>query len=683
MATNPSINNITHTNHDGNRLNSTGNTPPQGYNQFDNTHSSISLFGDTTYNPFFVHHVVGGSRETITPKSRLIMPTMIAPKVQPFLLHRTFYQIPYSAIQPNTWSKYKVYPLKGDDIPDNASMMLPFMHLCQAYVNIFTNTEEAQGNLSLRYCATIVRAFLQFLELIEPTSLGRTLQCTPCIKSFGKDYEENNLKSFANDYLSELYDSVFNGLMPFYYEFSPNSDNNIKVRVSSVSDAKLYLQRLMNENVGSILGRPAVDGTERDFLSAIIDYIKLYTYPKFVTQYMQQDYDKALDNLVSNYVINIRSLIGYQLAMVQYNSVGYIDDVFDTQTWHENTLGLYLDISGSSSPKGFVFNGTYVLYDNYSYKLNCDVIDALKGFDASAQSTKESLDKLNLIISYWHNLFGFAPVIRYLDYFLGGRLEPLAVGDVTIGNNPDTTVIDLSKKMSLARMLNSVNRVSRNLYDYLRGIFGYQPFNKCPYPYKVAEYVDEFEGNTISSTGSDSAKQGLGSRVLNTDFTSENKQIDFYVDDDSVILGIMHIDSIPTYDAAMLRSSFYQNRFDEFQPYMQTIGDQSTHLAELHFDWFSPYRDKVFNWQYRNAEYKQRYSYLVGDFFGSTAGYALPSPVLDVVELDSNVIRVNANEYDSFFVNSYPFVTLGWRVLYSCHCDVYTASPMLAKPKLL
>lgn len=676
MATNPSINNITSTRHDGNRLNSTGNTPPQGFNPFDNTHASISLFGDTTYNPFFVHNVVGGSREIITPKSRLLMPTMVAPKMQPFLLHRAFYQIPYSAIQPNTWAKYKVYPLKGDDIPDNAMIGMPYFHVLEVFKKklIDYHTPQDSDTLFVPYHLYYARLLMTFIRMIDPAGLGRALQCFPVPMDAYKNVGSELLKlvssqvekSFSSKKFS--YQTLYNDQIEL---ISVDSISKVKQFFADLCDGYVYYQSTGSKNVYL----PFVE-----FISPVLTAVSNYLLDITFAREIPTDWNSLLNNDPTlSYVINIRSLVAYQLAMVQYNSVGYVDDVYDAKTWQENAMGMYLKIIASQGAPGFYYNGTYVIYDVYSYKHITSVVDVMYN---TSSITSSNISRFEKILDYFLNLVSFVPVIRYLDYFLGGRLEPLAVGDVTVGNSPNTTVVDLAKQFSLARMLNSVNRVSRNLYDYVRNIFGYQPLNKCPYPYKIAEYVDEFDGNTVSSTGNASAAEGLGSRVLNTDFKSENKQLDFYVDDDSVIIGVMHIDYINTYDSAILRSSFYHDRFDEFQPYMQTIGDQSTYRAELKTVPIGQ-TNHVFNWQFRNAEYKQRYSYLVGDFDAFARGYALPARFVRANALDSRVLRFTTDEFDDFFATTSLFNSIGWRVMFSSFCNVTTIAPMLAKPKLL
>ena len=345
-------------------------------------------------------------------------------------------------------------------------------------------------------------------------------------------------------------------------------------------------------------------------------------------------------------------LVAYHQIMSQFFSVDAIDNIYTSKIWMENMASLvsnYID--------DFTYNGYSVNYDVFSNSVYSKVISSL--------SNSVSVDKL----AYLVNLFCYENSLAYGDYFNGGRLEPLAVGDVNIAGSVDTdqriatvNALDVTRNLQFQRFLNKVNRTGAAIWDYIRGIQGHIPVQIDPMPRFIAHESTvisgfEVENTTAGDISNPTTQQGYSVTMLNS---SESKfAFDIEVGGDPcVVLGLMSFDMRRAYSSTVDRAFFKRDRFDFFQPDLQNIGDQALYFGEL-----SPCYPKFqgflaeypFAYHLRDTHYKQRYPVAFGGF---TRQDILPSwaNVIDFANYDyvgdglnSEMIRNHNSDFDKFY----------------------------------
>lgn len=353
--------------------------------------------------------------------------------------------------------------------------------------------------------------------------------------------------------------------------------------------------------------------------------------------------------------IDLSYLVAYHLIMAQFFSVDAIDNIYTAKMWMENAY----TVSFQPSTKYFQYNGLEVPYDIFSNTYFFNMCNLLLSPGSNFSS----------IYPYFSNLFCYENSLSYGDYFNGGRLEPLAVGDVNItgvgnssNNNVTVNALDVTRNLQFQRFLNKVNRTGAAIWDYIRGIQGHIPVQIDPMPRFIAHESCvisgfEVENTTAGDISNPTTQQGYPVTMLNS---GESKfAFDIEVGGDPcVVLGLMSFDMRRAYSSTVDRAFFKRDRFDFFQPDLQNIGDQVLYFGELSpcYPKFSGFlAEYPFAYHLRDTHYKQRYPVAFGGF---TRQDILPSwaNVIDFANYDyvgdglnSEMIRNHNSDFDKFF----------------------------------
>lgn len=440
----------------------------------------------------------------------------------------------------------------------------------------------------------------------------------------------------------------------------------------------------------------------------------------------------ASDWYKDNNWINLERVIAYQLACAQWYSNDVVDAVYTTTLWHsvmkgfvENTLyGFVPSQSGivsflpdtirsyvNSSYCQRPFNATRNLGLSYTLNGLSQEYDSVSGaclgfmlvclYNFWFQDDTATLDSGRLgkwigndetnyamyqTISYWKNLMNPQRALRFKDYFVGSRTSPLAVGDVNVEvNDSAVNVVDITKNIMMQRFLNQVNRIHRTLKEYSRGIFGQSPM------FDPREVM--FIGSTDEVIGAEET-ENTGAAQLDTpqSITSHLRSnasrfaFTFDVPEFGVIIGITSFDFQRVYATVTDRETFHVDRFDDFNPYMQHIGDQAILGNEIGL------ASDNFGYQLRYAEYKQKTDRASGAFVGGyLPGYApvaiaqnLKPIGSSTLKLDSDFIRMRPFEFDQFYLALTNFSIAGYfHFVVRDDYDVNISRPMEAAPSIL
>ena len=584
------------------------NVFPQSY-----LHLTTDCYGN--YNPFFWAKCERGDIQNLMPKHDLHTFTMKSPMVNEVTMTKSYVKVPMQAIYPRNWDKMFTIPTQGDDVPSDCRALLDVSNLVSALVELINNG----SNPIIR-----IRAFV-LLEAI--CSNGGLLPRFNQHLGY-KFYTD----SFPLSSIDTLADEVF---YPKLIEFAKNHSfkvNDVSIFVSSEvngwSEGRYYVSpRRFIELLrsGDILFSPGWSS----FTFGVTDL-------EIRDGYISYNSDDTNSNF-----INIEPLISYQLACAQFATNDFVDFIYNAKLYRDNLQSIVLPALRDNLPT-FLYNGVVTLYDVFSEKY----FNSLIGVIIDNDSTSESA------IDYFMNIFSYVPSLRYGDYFTGAKPQPLAVGEYSaqVSNN-SVSAIDITRSIQMQRLLHRVNMIGRKIGDYLTGIFGGQlPEAEKDVPIFLALQRFNLKGFETENTAEIQFNDEYSNTITSHLRSAESKHaFEIEIDEPCYIIGMNSYETIRIYSRTMDRFSFHHDRYDDFIPEMQYIGDQDIRLTELD----SNQLVRPFGYCLRYMEYKQRYSYASGGFIENLPSWAFitdnndgnPAPE----HIDPSYIRSSPSEFDRFF----------------------------------
>lgn len=333
--------------------------------------------------------------------------------------------------------------------------------------------------------------------------------------------------------------------------------------------------------------------------------------------------------------LNIEPIIAYKLVTSHFFVNSKVDFVYTAQLFRDNMQSL---VYGDSAVPTFTWNGIVKQYDVFSERVMYDI------FASETLAGDEPL-------SYFINLFSWSRSLRYGDYFTGAHVEPLAVGEV---NTPVTdgsvATIDLTKKLQLTRFLNKINIVGSRFEDYIRALFGGSiPEAPKDVPIRLSLEKSNIEGFEVNNTGSEQASALQNLRTSNLKLNDSRFMFEAAIDEPCWIIVTRHFDVERIYSRTCDRFAFHEDRFDDFIPDMQFVGDQDVKATELDITRV----DDPFAYNLRYMEYKNRYSYASGAFIEYLPSWAFITDNKDGASpeftIDPDYIRSSPSEFDRFY----------------------------------
>ncbi len=206
----------------------------------------------------------------------------------------------------------------------------------------------------------------------------------------------------------------------------------------------------------------------------------------------------------------------------------------------------------------------------------------------------------------------------------------------------------------MQRYLNAVVKLGNNFGDYLRGIFGTTPSPDYHFPKFIASSEVAVDGFEVANTSS----QEQGQIVTNLKTSADKYEFEVSIDMPCIILGLSSFSVPRVYSQTCNRFFFHNDRFDDFNPMLQYIGDQDIRSIELSSCTNREGQaDGVFAYASRNAEYKQSYSVASGGFIDMLPSWAFLSDSLfqgyfvpdTLIPQSPEFIRAKDYEFDRFF----------------------------------
>lgn len=387
----------------------------------------------------------------------------------------------------------------------------------------------------------------------------------------------------------------------------------------------------------------------------------------------------------------------YQMTCAHFYSNDSIDFVYSADIYRQVVgsivLGNVQGFSDWDTQMFFNYNGIKTPYDVLSAHSFALFVDDGSHWDYAGDSDYDWFLRLCSVLFAWRNS------LRFMDYFTSAKSRPLSIGNVNVavtGNN--VNVIDVIEQTQRARFFNFANRSRRKLEGYLEDLFGVKPSHDWHNPLYLGHMEDVVYAVETENTGDaqlsydplTGVSSGSPSSVTSQFKSDGGDRFAFEVDvkEPSILLGIAYFDIPRCYAHATKRAFFYEDRFDMFNPFMQTIGDQALFLRELTDEIGSLAYDFPFGYKVRHAELKENFDRCKGPFAtGLLSGWTFSdenSARGSSSKIDPNFIRSSSTELDKFYL-SLTHYSLGnyFHFIVSFYNGVVAKRDMIVSPTLL
>lgn len=693
---------------------------------------NYSLYGSYQFGlntPSFVMEVLADDRNSLRSLHDVDTLSLKAPVMMPVKKSTDSFMVPLRAILPRTAELLITNPLRGDDVQADdvncgisSAMLKQFLDRNHTILQQLFAAQTIDSTWTLeKYLTTLLLCYRTDMMVTSVSALPKYLgynfnrlykyYYTELSTMLGDDVEVDH---FWERVMEGLFSSAFDAGMQsdpssYYFEVTMRcpvfraaaSSDNISVgswknKVYRVHPAA-YKNKFYNparditlpDLLAMILSEPGlpvvtdisncalntIDITTSDFSSAVLGMSSLVL--------TSRTYDEEF--------VNLSRLAAYQLACAEFYTNDKVDDVYSASLYRENLWNLIR--FAVTTRHTFDYNGMQILFDAFSaYMLNHALLnypsnlwtDLTNFLDSLQQGSTYFGDPYQLpVFLLVQNIFGFTRSLRYEDYFVGSRPNPLAVGNVNVNvQSGAISVIDVTKNIQVQRFLNQVNRTGRKFGEYVRGILGDTPLKDAHEPIFLAHIADTIGGEETDNTGD--AQMSLGNSTTSK-FRSNVERYQFVVEskEPSIIISIINYDIPRVYRNIMDRQNFHIDRFDMFNPFMQFVGDQPVYQDELDPQLVKN-SEHTFGYQLRYAEYKNRVDTCAGAFaVDALPGYAkIYDPKSD--NIDSDFIRSQVGELDEFYV-SLTGLTPAFRPNFIIRVDnsVSSTRPMVFAPSIL
>lgn len=602
--------------------------------------------------------------------------TLKAPLMQDIKLKKDYFLVPMEAILPLNWDKIYVNPVKGDDVDASlVNTVIPnfYRRLCN-YLNSGLSyiVENWDSEDSLSSVENLFRWLLSAEMFLSNGSL---------LAHLGSRYSTCRLQNVDS-----------NAMVTFDDFFDTICSNFISALLPVVSGGSFRVQDITSSLFRDI---PISASGLRELLDFYREHpnFETFIYDETFTIYtLSVDYADIVEGSAfvvlpigvstsdKSLPLNYSRCCAYQIACAHFFTNDKVDYIYSANLYREYIASLVRVINPDTFSVTFSFNGLEFGYDY----LSGYVIDSV--FSYLFEDVTDVM--WPTYFALFSAIFGFNRSLRYQDYFVGGKTQPLAVGDVNVSvNNNLVSVVDVTRNQAKQRFLNNVNRVGQKLEDYIRGIFGNKVAEDWHNPKWLSHTEDVIYAVEVENTGE--AQQTEANSVTSViRGNSSNYEFTIQIDRPCIVIGIEYFDIRRAYVTASDRQTFAVDRFDMFLPDMQFIGDQPIYLSEL----FQSADGKNFAYQFRDMQYKQSFDVALGGFVGHLPGYAFvynPSSLVDSalqedLKISPDFIRSKPSELDEFYLSltGYSMGTY-FHFIQKIDNNVIATRPMVAKPNIL
>lgn len=586
--------------------------------------------------PFYYQHVKGDDIVPLQSDHEVRTHTLASPMLSDVEMQKLYAFVPMEAIYPLNWERMLVNPIKGDDVP--SPMKFGTSQLTYLFSQKFSQIRSyiSGGSFTINTDTTVLR-FILFAEsvfssgsLLSQFNIHLSDLCTYSADgvdmSFDRWFDTMFVPAFLEADVAVLIDGK-------YYKSS--GSNNSYYRVEGETNPTYYIPThrlldMMRENTWTL--ESALTST---FYTAI-DFSNLSVISR------------------TDLWVNLEAIVAYQMCCWHFYSDSKVDFIWSADRYRSTfayvSRQFFLDNPNSPSntvnyPYFYSYNGEWLQHDVFSFKHLWQAFSNLLGMSLSSYTNHSYfLDMMSLLFTHRNSL-------RYGDYFVTGRTRPYGIGDTTVDvKSSKVSVIDITKKLQLQRFLNSVAWSSQKAKDYVRDVLGVQSKqnidNSCPQ--FIANQRFPIVGYEVENTGANQTEANSITTIVKT--KQSRFAFEFRPSNMGIIIGLRSYDVPRIYSKTFDRNHMSKNRFDDFIPEMQFVGDQDIKSIELNA---SSDPSATFAYTLRYMPMKIRQHYAAGGFIENLPSWAMitdnkdGNPFSGVI--DPDYIRSTPSEFDRFY----------------------------------
>ena len=679
----------------------------RSHSNFPLSHYIFGTHRFASYNVNFARDVVAKDVFPLRSSDTIDSYTLKAPLMQDIQKTKEYFFVPKQCILPINWDKIERLPALGDDV-DASKVNSTITDFQNRFICDFANLFVFTGRSEITPSRVLTEFFhkLLFTELFF--SQGSLLAATGCHLSSLLVFSTSGLPSdLSGANFDTYFDSFVSGLQEYLgqskvilkvvfdnkdrYNLTPSPGSDDDFSSSRISFHRFL--ELARDNYNFVFEISGVSS----FISGMMDFVGFYfpwedasessvCSPRFLPGSDGEVYE--------NVEFSIDRCAAYQIVCAHYFTNDSIDYVHDADLWRQNMLSLcqadYEDNQGLSySDENFQYNGVTTLYDvlsaNTFYNLLNDCFNDGVSFLGAAPS-----------YGYFINLLGWRRSLRFGDYFVGAKARPLAVGDFSVAvNNNAVDVVDITKKISLQRLANNVNRIGNSIKEWYQKIMG----SELAYDYHNPMWLASTRSTVYAVKNENTNNANVDElKQVNTSANFGGRDSDFEFtmrpDRNGVVIGITYYDIRRAYMYGIDRMLQHVDRFDGFIPDMQYIGDQDINGNELVAGY-----GRVHGYTLRNMEYKQFYDEAYGGFAaGKLPGFFFPYRPEFYEDPDSGTtgfanymrsispefIRSRSDEFDQFYISLAGYSNASYfHFIVKTYNELNASRPMVFAPQIL
>ena len=638
----------------GNKQNTPGGATPRSRSKFPLSYSQFQTERFAEYFPFFVQEGVSGDVLPLHSNHEVQTYTLKSPILQSLSKKKDYFVVPMQAILPLNWEKWFTKANIGQDAPDDAGcgvvgfwtkIRTLFTSSASGLSSIFAGTGSDASKLDSLF------HFILFFEMFySGGSLLEYLRISGH-NYFRADYGSNAVSRTYDDFFDDMISDLATAL-------STNPSNYIHFTLGGqayqIVSNPLDVER---SNVQQITLRQALELMRDDFSFQITATPGSLSTAVGSTISEWSNYTFNLPQTDAD--LNLARLWAYQIVVAHFYSNDHIDYIYSADLFRQYVRQLVTPSASNivTTDQIFTVNGFEYEYDALSAHYLTFV---LGGFSATTGifnwSTAGNRGTLAEAFAYFVSLLGFKRSLRFQDYFTGSRALPLAgslSNSVAVYNNA-VDIIELSRSSMMTKLLQAVNRSGRKFSAYMQELFGKTPAYDYHNPMYLAHTSDLVGAQETDNTGAAQVDPQRSIAVTSRfRATSSRYAFEFRPDRDCIVIGLSYYDLPRVYLRASDAQSFYVNRFDMFNPFLQFIGDQKISEAEIGTD--TPLESSPFSYTNRHIEYKQRWNSGCGGFCVPSTGldnWIFPADTLRrklVHNISPSFIRSFNSEIDRFY----------------------------------
>lgn len=658
---------------------------PKGYSTFDLSHRFLQThrFGEIT--PHCSFEFTKGSTDSMRLMNDTSSYSLKSPVKMDMFQKRSNFFVPLGAIIRNNWELITAQPVSGDDAPENADGVVTAAQLntflgglVTQIGTILSDSADASYDIS-DYTTDLIRNLLIGEMFFSQGSL-----CKQLLYDFSHCFLAVRNSSTAKDKYSTFdafAEHIWSALAPgddaskwvkYFTATWIDEDNNITDSFVVVPDSYLsdipnladdqrisfrHFLDLARQNLNFYL---TIDASARN-VKFVLESADGETYVgSDLAEYIFGDFYLSDDDSISisyrnlTEDINFDRLSAYQIVCAHFFSLDYVDYIYSAELYRQ-LMQYYFDLCcHDGTSQTFTWNGLELNYDPLSgYAINKCALTSSYRIPFYSHSFTFSVQD-----SYLVNLFSFRHSLRYLDYFTGGRTQPLSVGASGVGTassvdvsvvNSKVSSVDMILAQNAARYLNFAQRAGRKISQWLDKLLpGGVPRPDMHDPQWLTTTGDSLIPEQVQNTG---ASQAADANSITARFKADSNQYVFTCSFDrpGYVICVTYYDIPRAYAFATDKENMHCNRYDRFNPFMQYNGSQKVVKQEIGL-----IGDTPFSYQNRYEELKQKYDIAAGGFVENLPGFAFIADLQSGIPMQSNLnptyIRSWNVELDPFYL---------------------------------